>query len=248
MHMPPGPDKYATMTALYADPSNIQGTTYGKRWLQHASLPDWSQLTEASPAPDPPRPARTIILAIHGGGIEKGTSELALGVAGFHPATLEPAGSDDLPLHDFWLFEGLMASGNGDLHVTASHYDDPIATRLVEASDRCISLHGCTDKQARGKIQLGGLDEALKELVLEELSAAGIAAENAEDGVLDGNLPDNIGNKTRGGAGGCAQLEMGTALRASLYGTDTRPQRKNTTTQEYWKLVAALRKAVSRAE
>ena len=26
------PDKYPSMRALYADPMNVEGTTYGKRW------------------------------------------------------------------------------------------------------------------------------------------------------------------------------------------------------------------------
>lgn len=72
-----------------------------------------------------------IIMAIHGGGIEPGTSEIALATAGYHPATLTPA-ADGHGLHDFWLFEGLLSSGNGDLHVTASNYDEPIATELVQ--------------------------------------------------------------------------------------------------------------------
>jgi phage replication-related protein YjqB (UPF0714/DUF867 family) len=42
--------------------------------------------------------ARTVILAPHGGGIEKGTSELCLAVAGYHPERLtpyDPAKSDE---------------------------------------------------------------------------------------------------------------------------------------------------------
>ena len=29
------PDQYPSMTALYEDPSNVEGTTYGKRWRRH---------------------------------------------------------------------------------------------------------------------------------------------------------------------------------------------------------------------
>ena len=31
------PDKYPSMRALYADPMNVEGTTYGKRWKRHES-------------------------------------------------------------------------------------------------------------------------------------------------------------------------------------------------------------------
>jgi phage replication-related protein YjqB (UPF0714/DUF867 family) len=163
--------------------------------------------------------------------------------AGYDPATLVTA-VDGYGLHDLWLFEGLLPTENGDLHVTASHYDDPIATKLVENTRRCISLHGCTDTQANGRIQLGGLDHELRDIVLEELEAVGIPAEITINPMLDGSLPDNIANKTK--IGGCAQLEMGTNYRRSLFGINTRPQRKNTTNAQFWLLVGALRKSMSR--
>src|SRR6476659_3006155 len=178
--MPKGPDTYESMTALYADPKNVEGITYGKRWLRHG----WSQIVEEQVTDN--IETQTIVMAIHGGGIEAGTSEIALATAGCHPATLVPSG-DGLGLHDFWLFEGLLPKENGRLHVTASNYNDPIATELVQNARRCISLHGCTDKQAKGKIQLGGLDFELRDIVLEELTAAHIDAEIAANPMLDGS-------------------------------------------------------------
>jgi len=237
--MPEGSDKYECMTALYADPNNVEGITYGKRWLRHA----WSQIVEAQAGDN--TETQMIVMAIHGGGIETGTSEIALAAAGYHPATLIPS-SDGYGLHDFWLFEGLLASGNGDLHVTASNYDEPIAKELVKNSVRCISLHGCRDRQAHGAIQLGGLDHELRDIILEELEAVGIAAMITTDPMLDGSLPDNIANKTK--SGGCAQLEIGTTDRRLLFGTNTRPQRKNTTNARFWGLVGALRRSIGRVQ
>jgi phage replication-related protein YjqB (UPF0714/DUF867 family) len=236
-NMPQGPDTYESMTALYADPQNVEGKTYGKRWLRH----EWSQIVEEQVTDN--IETQSIVMAVHGGGIEAGTSEIALATAGYHPATLIPS-ADGYGLHDFWLFEGLLASNNGDLHVTASHYDEPIATELVENSRRCISLHGCRDCQAHGVIQLGGLDHELRDIVLEELEAAGIPAEITTNPMLDGSLSDNIANKTK--IGGCAQLEIGTNDRRLLFGINTRPQRKNTTNERFWRLVGALRKSMSR--
>lgn len=227
------------MTALYSDPSNVEGTTYAKRWKRH----EWSQMVEKQ-ATDAPE-TQKIVMAIHGGGIEPGTSEIALAVAGYHPDTLVTS-IDDLGLHDFWLFEGLLPSGNGKLHVTASHYDEPIATELVQNARRCISLHGCSDTQANGKIQIGGLDLELGDIVLEELTIAGIPAEITTNEKLGGDLPNNIANKTK--ILGCVQLEMGTSYRSSLFGTNTQPQRKKTTNTQFWLLVGALRKAMSRVQ
>jgi phage replication-related protein YjqB (UPF0714/DUF867 family) len=237
--MPPEPDIYKSMTALYSDPSNVEGTTYAKRWKRH----EWSQMVEKQ-ATDAPE-TQKIVMAIHGGGIEPGTSEIALAVAGYHPDTLV-ASVDDLGLHDFWLFEGLLPSGNGKLHVTASHYDEPIATELVQNARRCISLHGCSDTQANGKIQIGGRDLELRDIVLEELTIAGIPAEITTNKMLGGESPDNIANKTK--ILGCVQLEMGTSYRSSLFGTNTQPQRKKTTNTQFWLLVGALRKAMSRVQ
>jgi phage replication-related protein YjqB (UPF0714/DUF867 family) len=225
------------MTDLYNDPQNLEGTTYGKRWLRH----QWQQMIEEQSTDN--AETQKMVMAIHGGGIETGTSEIALATAGFHPATLMPS-ADGLGLHDFWLFEGLLPQENGRLHVTASNYNDPIATELVQNARRCISLHGCTDTQAKGRIQLGGLDFELRDIVLEELTAADIDAEITLNPLLDGSLPDNVANKTR--IGGCAQLEMGTSFRSSLFGINTRPRRKQTTNDKFNRLVAALRRAMSR--
>jgi phage replication-related protein YjqB (UPF0714/DUF867 family) len=235
--MPPGPDAYPSMTALYSDPVNVAGETYGKRWLRH----EWQQFIEEQSTDN--AETQKIVMAIHGGGIEAGTSEIALASAGFHPATLVPS-ADGLGSHDFWLFEGLLPQDNGRLHVTASNYDDPVARELVRNARRCISLHGCTDHQANGRIQLGGLDVELRDIVLEELTAAHLHAEIATDPMLDGSRPDNIANQTR--LGGCAQLEMGTSFRRSLYGVNTRPRRKHTTNDRFARLVAALRRAIGR--
>ena len=172
--MPPGPDFYPSMTALYEDAQNLEGTTYGKRWLRH----QWQQIIEEQSTDN--AETQKIVMAIHGGGIETGTSEIALATAGFNPATLMPS-ADGLGLHDFWLFEGLLPKENGRLHVTASNYNDPIATELVQNARRCISLHGCTDRQANGKIQLGGLDFELRDIVLEELTAAQPSPEAYDD-------------------------------------------------------------------
>ena len=225
------------MTDLYNDAQNLEGTTYGKRWLRH----QWQQIIEEQSTDN--AETQKIVMAIHGGGIETGTSEIALATAGFHPATLMPS-ADGLGLHDFWLFEGLLPRENGRLHVTASNYNDPIATELVQNARRCISLHGCTDTQAKGRIQLGGLDFELRDIVLEELTAADIAAEITHNRLLDGSLPENVANKTR--IGGCAQLEMGTSFRSSLFGINTRPRRKQTTNDKFNRLVAAVRRAMSR--
>jgi phage replication-related protein YjqB (UPF0714/DUF867 family) len=232
-------DCYPSMTSLYADPLNVEGTTYGKRWKRH----EWSQTLEAQSTDNPE--TQKVITAIHGGGIEGGTSEVALAVAGYHPATFATA-TDALGLHDFWTFEGLLSSGNTHLHVTSTKYDEPIALELVQNARRCISVHGCSDDDANGKLQIGGLDAELKEILLEELTQAAIPAEMSTNPALNGSDPANICNKTQITRG--LHLEMGTTYRASLFavGFNTRALRKTHTNAEFCQLVVALRKAMSR--
>jgi phage replication-related protein YjqB (UPF0714/DUF867 family) len=232
-------DKYPLMTKLYDDPSNVEGTTYGKRWRRH----EWIQIVEAQATDNPE--GHKIVLALHGGGIEGGTSEIALAVAGYHPATFARA-TDCYGLHDFWIFEGLLGDDNSKLHVTATHYDDPIALKLVQISKRCLSLHGLSDTAANGKIQIGGRDTELMSIVLEELTAAGIPAAISIDEDTNASNLDNICNKTTTRAG--VQLEMGFTYRASLFapGCNTRELRKNNTNADFCKLVTALRRAMSR--
>jgi phage replication-related protein YjqB (UPF0714/DUF867 family) len=233
------PDQYDSMIDLYNDPANIQGSTYGKRWRRH----EWTQLTEGQ-IPDNPE-GEQIILAVHGGGIERGTSEIAMAVAGYHPATFAPA-TDCLGLHDLWMFEGLLNAGNSRLHVTSTKFDDPITLKLVQISKRCLSIHGLDDIPGGVDIQIGGLDTELSTIVLEELVAAGISADVASEQDTNGNDLKNICNKTITRRG--VQLEMTETYRESLFapGCNTRELRKNNTTANFCQLVAALRRAMSR--
>ncbi len=58
------------------------------------------------------------IIAPHGGGIERGTSEIARGIAG-----------EDFNLY---VFEGLKSSGNyAALHLTSRHFDEPACLELI---------------------------------------------------------------------------------------------------------------------
>jgi phage replication-related protein YjqB (UPF0714/DUF867 family) len=186
-----------------------------------------------------------IVLAVHGGGIEGGTSEIALAVAGYHPATFAQA-ADCLGLHDLWIFEGLLGANNSKLHVTSTNYDDPIALKLVQISRRCLSLHGLSDAPGSAEIQIGGRDTELSSIVLEELTAAGISAAISIDEDTNANDLNNICNKTTISAG--VQLEMVATYRESLFapGCNTRELRKNNTNANFCQLVAALRRAMSR--
>lgn len=165
-----------------------------------------------------------LVLAPHGGGIEAGTSELARAVAG-----------DD---HALFLFEGLRARDNEELHVTSTRFDEPRLGPLLKAARRVLALHGCQGKEAIAYV--GGRDEALGARVTTALKAAGFDARPAT-GELAGTAKENVCN--RGATGRGAQLELTRALRASLFeGLDPAGRRRPTPALK--RLADALRGAL----
>ena len=118
---------------LYADPGLAEGVDYGRRHRRHERFDDTLARTDDVP--------KTTILAPHGGGIEPGTSELCLAVAGYHPASLPQIPAAGVT-YDYWMFEGLRESGNPELHVTSTGCDDGVAVSLCAGSLNALALHG----------------------------------------------------------------------------------------------------------
>ncbi|OII62392.1 phage replication protein [Streptomyces sp. CC53] len=232
-------DTYSSNTDLYTRLAGQEGVDFARRYKRH-ELFDHSY-TERYPY------NRTTILAMHGGGIEMGTSELCLGIAGYHPATLAPA-ADGLGAHDYWMFEGLRSSNNRELHVTAKNNDDHVCQSMVRSSLNVLSLHGCTSAQAGTSdpqaVVVGGLNERFKTLLKTEFGAVGIAWRDGDElPDLAGVNPRNPCNLTMLGKGG--QLELTTELRAAMYSVNTRAGRAGSTTQKYWDFVGACRAAIA---
>lgn len=74
-------------TEFYEDPRFVEGVDYARCF----------RLDDSHPG--------TATIGPHGGGIEPGTSELCLAIAG--------------PDYDYWMFGGIMSSGNGLPHITS---------------------------------------------------------------------------------------------------------------------------------
>ncbi|MFD5142859.1 poly-gamma-glutamate hydrolase family protein [Streptomyces sp. NPDC058401] len=238
-----GGDLYSSNSDLYA--TAIEGQDFARRFKRH-------DVFDNDKATTPP-PRLTSVLAIHGGGIEMGTSELCLAIAGYHPDGLAPLAQNAL-VHDYWMFEGVRGSNNGDLHVTASHCDDPIARSMAAGSANVLSLHGCTAAQAGAAtgqpkaVVVGGLNARFRQHLSTKLSGAGfqVLGGNPED--LNGDLPDNICNRTLTGEGG-GQLEITTELRQSLFGNFSGAANRATTTNtDFWKFTNACRDAIRAME
>jgi phage replication-related protein YjqB (UPF0714/DUF867 family) len=238
----PGPP-YATNSELYADPNLTEGIDWARRFRRHERFDDSPARTAEG--------TRTVVLAPHGGGIEPGTSELCLAVAGHHPANLPvtpPAGVT----YDYWMFEGVREGGNADLHVTSTGCDDLLAVLLCAGALSALSLHGFKPENVglpagRQVVLVGGADDLLRPLLLDALDDVHLPVEDAgPHGEVNGDKPCNIVNRTLRGKG--AQLELSEPLRDTMFGDNTRPGRKHTTTQVFWTFVAACRDALDRFE
>jgi phage replication-related protein YjqB (UPF0714/DUF867 family) len=228
---------------LYADPNLAEGVDYARRHRRHERFDDTLARTDDVP--------KTTILAPHGGGIEPGTSELCLAVAGYHPVNLPqipPAGVT----YDYWMFEGLRELGNAALHVRSTGCDDGVAVSLCAGSLNALALHGfrpeppdfSDDDQV---VLVGGGNTILQGYLLEGLRNADFDARDAgQHGELDGNAKCNIVNRTLLGIG--AQLELSTPLRDAMFTEHNRSGRKHTTTQVFWTFVAVCRDALDRLE
>ncbi|QDY76203.1 poly-gamma-glutamate hydrolase family protein [Streptomyces qinzhouensis] len=235
---------------IYRNSQYTEGTDYGRRFKRH----ERSDPTFAGEV----RLPGTAVLALHGGGIETGTSEVALGIAGYHPKDLAPTGAAGDPRHDYWLFEGLRGSGqNAELHVTSTGCDDLHALGLAEGSLGVVSVHGFANSQVPGfDLVMGGLDQEFKALIRAQLELLATTGPNPWDiSIIDGSQvpalggtdPANPCNRTLRKKG--VQLELSGALRNSLFDDpSSRTGRANTTNAKFWAFTGAVRAAIAAHE
>lgn len=95
------------------------------------------------------------LLAVHGGGIERGSSELVRAIdGGFNQ----------------YHFEGLKADNNFSLHITSARFDEPQALKLVSRSRNCLSLHGYLGN-GENAVCIGGQNEQLASIIALKLKS-----------------------------------------------------------------------------
>lgn len=256
-------DTFASNTKLYEFFQNSpaqdgEGIDFARRYRRH----DFLDADTAGIEPG----KLTTILAIHGGGIEVGTSELCLGIAGYDPK--DPARETrlftaDPAVYDYWMFEGLRkgstvpnAPTNKELHVTSVNCDDPVARSLVAGSFNTVSVHGCTWQDANPKrtdgpkpgedlkgVVLGGRNATLREAIGTNLKNAGFQIFSGGDQV-NGDEPANICNRTLTGEG--VQLELTRELRDWLYNDPSSAKnRQDTRNGHFLDFARACREAIA---
>lgn len=164
------------------------------------------------------------IIAPHGGKIELGTSEVALGIAGEE--------------HALYLFEGLKA-GRRVLHITSEAFDEPRCLTILRAATTVVTIHGMAG--AAPEVHLGGLDESLVRRLEAELKEAGFTAHRTSDPRRAGTRPNNLCN--RGNSGRGCQLEISRGLRDAMM-HDLTPNGRDERTEEFRKFVRTVRDAL----
>lgn len=144
------------------------------------------------------RDERVLIMAPHGGKIERMTSEIAEAIAGDN--------------YSFYSFEGLKEDGNSFLHIESHLFDEPRALQAIEKADIVITVHGQLD-HLEEFIMVGGLKVDLRSEIKCQLEAVGFQTRPPTGG-LQGIDPDNICNQGRWKAG--VQLEISRKVRDLL--------------------------------
>jgi phage replication-related protein YjqB (UPF0714/DUF867 family) len=155
------------------------------------------------------RASRIVVAAPHGGGIEPGTSEIAVAIAGA-----------DL---SYYLFEGHKRQGNSALHITSANFDEPCGLALLRRAASVMTVHG--EASQTETVYIGGLNASLKFALAGALEKRGYAVRGNAN--LQGLDNRNICNLGLTGAG--IQVELSAGLRRSFFESLSRAGRAKPT-------------------
>jgi phage replication-related protein YjqB (UPF0714/DUF867 family) len=153
------------------------------------------------------RDSPILIAAPHGGGIEPGTSEVAVALAG--------------ESHALYVFEGYKGEENRRLHVASTRFNDPQLDDLLEESQYVAAVHGCREVQPL--VYVGGLYEIWVRQAINLLRRAGFSAER-DNSHHAGLYPTNLCNRGHSGIG--VQFELSRGLRREMFASLTRTGRQ----------------------
>lgn len=154
-----------------------------------------------------------LVMAIHGGNIERGTSELAREILYHRPIS-------------YYILDGIHApdfneniAQSGHLHVTAHKFNDPRIIKLAKASPKCLSLHGFPSESL--DICIGGGASSEEKMSLKDSLTKGYP----ELKICIDCCPPYLGRHKNNVVNLCKrpglQLEMGPELRSSFYNKET---------------------------
>lgn len=141
-----------------------------------------------------------LLMAIHGGGIEPGTTEIIKYLA-------------EENNYSYYSFNGIKKKDNQNMHITSTNYDESQALKEVANSSITLSFHGYSEHEKK-HTYIGGLDKELAKNIKIKLKEAGFSASDAPK-EFDGKNRNNIVNKNKQKKG--VQLELSTAQRKAFF-------------------------------
>lgn len=126
--------------------------------------------------------SRVLIMAPHGGNIERGTTELTKLIAA--------KGN-----YDYYTFNGLKKLNSNELHVTSTNYDDPDLINRNYYKDVSVTVHGVRAQKGilENTVCIGGLDYNLRNFIKTELVGHQFNVQDAS-GYIAGVTSNNIAN------------------------------------------------------
>ncbi len=145
--------------------------------------------------------SNVLILAPHGGKIERGTSQIALAIAGCE--------------HSCYCFDGIKPGlkPNRVLHITSNRFDEPKAISMVEKACSVITIHGARGEERA--VYFGGLDQELRRIIADSLRDQGFYACDDPSPSRQGVGVTNICNRGQSGKG--LQIELTFGLRKTMF-------------------------------
>jgi phage replication-related protein YjqB (UPF0714/DUF867 family) len=138
-------------------------------------------------------------VAPHGGGIERGTSELAEAIAGTNLS--------------FYAFEGIKHASNRHLHITSTRFDEQKCLALLARAERVIAIHG--EDSQHEVVYPGGRDKDAGLRLEKELRDRSFRVSRNGPMHLQGTGPENICNRGTLNAG--VRLELSDGLAACCF-------------------------------
>ena len=167
-----------------------------------------------------------LIMAIHGGSIEPGTSELVQTVS---------KGS-----FNYYDFAGMKQTDNYDLHISSLEFDEPEAVKMVEGSKYTVSIHGYESEDKNTYV--GGRDTALASNIKNELQKNGFGVTESPK-KFAGKEKENITNRNNRSKG--VQIEISAAQRKAFFeGGDFTSANRENKTDEFYDYAKAVQKGI----
>ena len=149
--------------------------------------------------------SNTSVLAIHSGGIEAGTGEIAKQIA--------RNGEFNLFTFSGLIKDQLQCVENEEMRVTSSKFQHPYLQLLMDKTSYTISVHGADEENSI--LYCGGSDTELIKIIKQKLRNEGFTIPDEIRKGLEGVSPKNVCNRNLRNKG--VQLEISEGLRKEMF-------------------------------